>query len=446
VDLRDFIVTPLLIIIIYVVTYVIRPYVSTISNYRYLLPALTVRIVGALAVGLIYQFHYKGGDTFAYHTHGSRIVWEAFMDDPIVGLKLLFGSYTIEEQSLFKYSSQIWFFEDIHSYFIVRIATIFDLITFSSYSGTAVLFAVVSLTGSWAMFSVFCKICPDYEKWMALCCLFIPSVFFWGSGIFKDTITLAAMGLIMYCFYSIFFERKNVVVCAILGILCVWIIFSVKKYILISFLPALIVWFFAARVANIRLAVLKIMVLPVVLALTLSLIYYTIIKVGQDDSRYEISRIAQTVKITAYDIRYGWGARTGDGSGYTLGELDGTWQTIVPLIPKAINVSLFRPYLWEIKNPLMLLSALESVVLLLATIYVLIKIRHRFFYLLGKPEVLFSFVFSIVFAFAVGISTYNFGTLSRYKIPMMPFYALGLALLLYYNRIERQKELEENLN
>ena len=29
-------------------------------------------------------------------------------------------------------------------------------------------------------------------------------------------------------------------------------------------------------------------------------------------------------------------------------------------------------------------------------------------------------------AFAVGVSTFNFGTLSRYKIPMEPFYLLGI--------------------
>jgi hypothetical protein len=447
VDLRDLIVTPVLIILIYIVTYVLRPFVSDQSTYRYLFPALTVRIIGALAVGIVYQFYYGGGgDTFAYHTHGSRIVWEALIDEPSVGLKLLFGNYTIEEQSLFKYSSQIWFFEDIHSYFIVRIASIFDIFTFSTYSGTAVLFALVSLSGSWALFVTFCKVCPGYEKWIALCCLFIPSVFFWGSGIFKDTITLAAMGWITYCFYSIFFERRRIATCIIVGIIATWIIFSVKKYILISFLPALIVWFFATRIFYIKAYVAKIMVLPLVLALTLGLIYYTVLKVGQDDSRYNVSRLAQTVKITAYDIRYGWGARTGEGSGYTLGELDGTWQTMIPLIPKAVNVSLFRPYFWEVKNSLMLLSAIESVVLLFATIYVLIKIRHRFFYLLGRPEVLFSFVFSIVFAFAVGISTYNFGTLSRYKIPMMPFYALGLTLLMYHNRVEQQDEESEQLN
>jgi hypothetical protein len=40
----------------------------------------------------------------------------------------------------------------------------------------------------------------------------------------------------------------------------------------------------------------------------------------------------------------------------------------------------------------------------------------------------------LIFAFAVGISSYNFGALSRYKIPCLPFYALGLVLVYYKNR------------
>ena len=39
------------------------------------------------------------------------------------------------------------------------------------------------------------------------------------------------------------------------------------------------------------------------------------------------------------------------------------------------------------------------------------------------PNLVFCLVFSIIFAFAVGISSYNFGALSRYKIPCLPFYA-----------------------
>jgi hypothetical protein len=156
----------------------------------------------------------------------------------------------------------------------------------------------------------------------------------------------------------------------------------------------------------------------------------------EDDSKYSLDRIAKTSMITAYDIRYGWGARQGDGSGYTLGNLDGTWQSMILLAPSAINVSLFRPYFWEVNNPLMALSAIESFVALLFTIFVLFRVRTEIFSYL-RSEVIFCIVFALIFAFGVGISTYNFGTLSRYKVPLLPFYWSALVIIYYSWKSDR---------
>ena len=48
-----------------------------------------------------------------------------------------------------------------------------------------------------------------------------------------------------------------------------------------------------------------------------------------------------------------------------------------------------------------------------------------------NPSVQFFLIFTIIFAFAVGISSYNFGALSRYRIPCLPFYILALVLIYY---------------
>ena len=213
------------------------------------------------------------------------------------------------------------------------------------------------------------------------------------------------------------------------------VIFSVKKYILLCFAPALIIWVYAANMAVIKPKVLKMMMAPFVLMVCLLLAYWAILKVGEDDARYAIENIAQTARITAYDIRYGWGARDGIGSGYDLGELDGTLGSMLILMPNAINVALFRPYLWEVQNPLMLLAAMESFFVLALALVVLYKTRLIEIFKVGtKPIVFFCLVFSLVFAFAVGISTYNFGTLMRYKIPMMPFFLAALLVILHQNR------------
>lgn len=434
---KDFIVTPIVLIVVYALAYIIRGRVTDDVNRRYFIPGLTVRILGALAVGFIYQFYYEGGDTFAYHTHGSRLIWEAFMDNPLHGLELLLSAGRHSPET-FSYSSQIWYFRDQQSFFVIRVAAILDLITFSSYSATAILFAVISFTGAWLMFEAFYSLYPGFHRWLAISCLFVPTVFFWGSGIFKDTLTLAALGLATFCIFKVVQERRLFVGSLLTVVISFWVIYSIKIYILLCFLPAVLLWINGKYLSGIRQVMVRILLIPVALILALILGYFAIETVAADDPRYNLDKLAETARVTAYDIGF-WTGKDA-GSGYSLGELDGSYGSMLRLAPQAVNVSLFRPYLWEVNNPLMLLAALESLALLGLTIFVIIRARGTIFRWLVQPEVLFCLAFSLIFAFSVGVSTYNFGTLSRYKIPLMPFYLVAIGLIYCYSKSERKSE------
>jgi hypothetical protein len=90
-----------------------------------------------------------------------------------------------------------------------------------------------------------------------------------------------------------------------------------------------------------------------------------------------------------------------------------------------------------VKNPLMLMTALESFTLLLLTAFIVVRKGYGAISKILNPEVAFTLSFTIVYAFAVGVSTYNFGTLARYKIPILPFFFLGLVIL--YNLVKEKK-------
>jgi hypothetical protein len=439
-ELRDFIVTPIIILIVYTVAYILRNRITDEITRPYFFPALTVKILGALALGFIYQFYYSGGDTYNFHTYGSRHIWEAFMENPATGFKLLFGDGS-NEIGIYKYSSRIPFFHDRSSFTVIRIAAVFDLFTFSSYSATAVLFAVIGFIGLWMLFVTFYEVRPDLHRLIAIATLFIPSVVFWGSGLLKDTITLAGLGIATLLVKRIFLDKRVNIFSVILLLLCFYIIFSIKKYILLTYLPAVMIWVYATNLSKIRSVVFKIMMLPFVIALAVTSGYFAINQVGKDDSRYALDQLGNTAMVTAYDIAYQTGHDA--GSTYTLGELDGSFSSLIKLGPQAINVSLFRPYMWEVRNPLMLMSAVESLVLLSLTVFVFFKRGTTLFAAFMNPHTIFCVVFSLTFAFAVGVSTFNFGTLSRYKIPLLPFYALAL-ILIYYEKSDKNVEVLES--
>lgn len=425
-ELRDLIVTPIVLLVIFVVAYLIRPFVTDDRNRLYFLPALGVKVAGAIALGIVYQFYYGTGDTFVYHNLGSRIIWNAFVESPATGVKLLFADNS-NPGDIYRYASQIYFFRDPNSYMVVRIAFLLDLLTFSTYSATAALFAVISFIGSWQFYLTFYKQYPHLHGQLAIAAFFIPSVFFWGSGILKDSITLACLGIATYQIYTLFFEREIKLSSILLLLISLYLVFSIKKFILQAYLPMVILWLGASQIHQLRSVILRVMLVPFVAISLLVSGLFTVVKIGEDDDRYDVSKLANTARITAYDIRY-WSGRFA-GSGYSLGDLDGTVESMVRLAPQAINVSLYRPYLWEVHNPLMFMSALESLAFLIFSLVVLWRSKRYLFALMVDYNVLFCLAFSIVLAFAVGIATFNFGTLIRYKIPLLPFFSVALVLM-----------------
>ena len=437
---RDFIVTPVVILIVFIAAFYIRPYVTDAVTRSYFFPALTVRILGALALGFIYQFYYNGGDTFNYHTHGSRVIWESFFENPMQGLRLIFGG-SDNEYGIYQYSSRILFFHDPNSYFVIRIAALFDLFTLSTYTATAILFSLISFAGMWMLFLTFYKQYPHLHLGLSIATCFVPSVFFWGSGLLKDTVILGCLGITTYYLHCLLFERRVSITALLVLLSALFVIFNVRVFVLQAYLPAVFLWIVAHRLASIRSVLVRFMAIPFLLAILLASVYYAVVKIGEKDTRYALGNLAVTSRITAYDIGFYTG-RTA-GSGYSLDMTDWTPLGMLRASPAAINVSLFRPYPWEVRNPLMAISSMESAFLLLFTIYVFFRSFRVSFSQFRNYNVLFCLTFSIAFAFAVGISTFNFGTLTRYRILLLPFYLIALIIMNDYSNNDKKLEVLE---
>ena len=356
------------------------------------------------------------------------------------GIKLLFAG---EEHypDTFNYSSRIWYYGDLPSYFVVRVAAFFDLFTYHTYSATACLFALLSFSGLWALYITFYRIYPQLHFQLAIAVLFVPSVFFWGSGIMKDTLTLTGLAWATYAIIQLFFEKKNYLVNGILLLLSLYSIYSIKIYILLCFIPAAVTWIFFSGLKSIRSRLIRALLYPITIALVVGVSYLAILKIAQEHEKYELSKLSVTAEITARWLTFV--STQEGGSGYVLGDFDYSPAGMVRKLPLAINVSLFRPYIWEVNNPVMLFAALESLFFFLTTIYIFVKsgpvliIRT----LKDNPFIAFCLLFSLSFAFAVGFSTYNFGSLVRYKIPLLPYYLSALFIIKYYSNKLRKLAL-----
>ncbi|RLD25237.1 MAG: hypothetical protein DRI71_00185 [Bacteroidetes bacterium] len=437
-ELKDLIIAPIVVLVLYGIAILIRPWVTYDENRKYFLPAFSLKLLGALLLGALYQFYYGGGDTFGYFK-GATQIFEAFYDEPGIALKLIFNDNNYKD-GVYNYASRIWMYKDAATYMVVRIAGIFAILTGGTYSGIALLFAVVSFSGLWAMYMAFSKLFPHYLLGLAIAILFIPSTIFWGSGILKDSITFGMLGWSTAALINLLYWQRRPWLWVSVLLISLLLAFKIKEYIVLSFIPAAMIWAYFVLIKKVSNKLLRLLVAPVVITLMLFLSGYTIFKVGETSSRYSIKNMAETARITAYDV----GRYTGRnaGSRYDLGDFEGNFSSMMRLAPAAINVSLYRPYLWEVRGPLMLLAALEGSTLLILTIIILVRVFWYKINVLNSPAAWFSLVFSLTFAFAVGISTYNFGTLFRYKVPLMPFFAILLVLAWSYTKQEIKKSKE----
>ncbi len=444
ITILDYLLLPFYLVIIYMIANNFRNkrYPPGHAWRPYFMPALTAKIIGAILIGMIYQYYYGGGgDTSLYFYHAQ--VLNSALDESVgKWFDLLFHIPNWYDGEYSKYIAvdKLFWYDSPSEYIIGQIAAVIGLVTFTTYLPTSIFFAVLSFTGMWAMFRTFATLYRNYTKYVAWCILFIPSTIMWGSGIFKDTICMFGLGWMVNGAFRILINRDRSPQVIILTILSFYLIAKIKIYILLAFLPALALWILFSYSHRIGSYVGRLMLKVMVIGAALGGFVYFSQYFAKELGKYSLENVAKTSVITSTYIR---GSSGDGGSAYTLAggddvSLGGMAKKFLP----AVNVTLFRPYIWETRKVMQLLNAVEAMLFMWVTIKILITVgpRRAWRTIVGDPTIQFCLIFTIIFAFAVGLSSGNFGALSRYRIPCLPFYGLALVLIYYKN-----KPLEKNI-
>ncbi|MEO5947251.1 MAG: hypothetical protein ABIP79_10590, partial [Chitinophagaceae bacterium] len=423
ISLLDYLLLPVVLAIVYALAFRIRDkkYPKKHPWHKYYIPALTVKIFGAIFIGLIYAYYYKGGDTFNYFYH-SRIINSAFNESSVKWVNLLLHIPDATDGAYYEYIRQMEWYSDPASYTVASMGAFVSFFTLNTYLPAAVIFAFISFTGVWALFRTFALNFPQYTRAIAVATLFIPSTFIWGSAIFKDTVCLFGLGWLTYSTFRFLIQKdftlKNIVVAT----LSFMLIAKVKLYILLGFIPALLVWILFLYSKKIQNKGTRMLVKLFFIGVAVAAFMFFIQLFGKELGKYSLDKIAETAEVNRGWISYM--STVDDGSSYDLGDFDPSIGGMLVKFPAAVNATLFRPYLWESRKIIVFLSSLEALLFLFLTLKILftIGLAKTWKTISGDPTIQFCLLFSIIFAFAVGISTYNFGALSRYKIPCLPFY------------------------
>ena len=439
----DLILFPLYVFIFHLIFAARRKRIRDPLLRKYHKQAFWVKIAGVIAFTFFCVFISPADSVGLYYREGVNI-FHLILKDPAANIKWVFMKGKDFDGTLLADPYNNGYFNGEGNYFIVRLVTIFSFISFGDYFVMNLFFGMIAFSGIWRLYKFFYEQYQHLHKRLAIAILFLPTMIFWTSGILKDPITTSMLGWLTYSLYNLLYKKTGLVKNAFIAVLSGYILAVVKAYILFSYLPFFIVFIV---LKNIRL--IKNIVFKIVICITLLVagIYSFFLMSGllkDEMGSYAIDNLAETVKTQQANYE-----NMSDlaGSSFSLGvEFDGSAGSLIRMAPAAIVATLYRPFLWESKKLSTLFSSLESLAMMLLTVYVFFRVGPVNFFagFFKDPMIFFCFFFSLLFALFVGATTLNFGTLVRYKIPCLPFYVISLFLILdIYNKKKASRILKK---
>lgn len=426
----DLVLYPIYFVIIYVLGNSYRKRLAADPIlFKYYGQALTLKMLSSFLFCLVYMYYYNGGDTTGFYHWADQWLKYFFKDsgyaidfilhDDIVSFYRFVSS---ANWGLYLYlmkfgSSEVFF---------IKIVSIINLLGLNSFVCTSLILGYLAFIGSWKLFIVFYDMYPHLNKQLALATLFIPSVVFWSSGMMKDTLTFMGICWLTYNLYFGIIKRQNVLSNVIVGLIMAAVVGKLKGYIILSYIPAAGYWVLNKYKERIQSPILRFVTGPFFIVGAVLLSGFLLTRVGDSLGKYSLDKLEKTAQ--GYQS---WHQETG-GASYTIaGAGDFSVGGLIKIFPQGIIVTLFRPFIWEARSIFNIMASIEGMIFLYFTLNVLWRTK-----IVRLPEavaldsnITFCFTFALILAFAVGVTSFNFGALVRYKIPVMPFYAIGLILV-----------------
>ena len=388
---------------------------------KYFSAGIYTKLLGTIFFCSIYVFYYGGGDTTNYFI-GVNACLEVLLNNPLDYLNLFIAEQGLELNTFFyevKSYPPIYMLRDPRTMAVIKLSSIFAIPGLGGFYSTSIILSLFSFSWIWKLYVFLRTRYPDKTKAINLAVLYLPSSIFWASGIMKDTYTFCATCFTVFAVHQIFIDRKRNFNTFVQLILALYIIITMKSYIMFALLPGLLIFTNFERLKKIKSKFVKIIFLP--FSFSIALIISNTLLFNSDDlfGKYSADNLLDEAAVQNADLKR---SVYGENS-FDIGTFEPTLGGVLSVFRPAINAALFRPYITEVNNSTMLLSGLENTLTLGLAILVLLTQPFSFVKSLRKDSFLiFCLLFTLTLAFGVGLSTANFGALVRYKIPFLPFF------------------------
>ena len=371
------------------------------------LPALGVKLLAGVGVGLVFKYYYQSGDTWATFDNAIQ-AGILFSKDPAGYFQFLwYSEYT---------GTDLGYVNQPRALFFVKIISVFVLLTHNNYWLTSVYLSVFSFLGVWYFATLFYRYFPRSKKAIVVALLLFPSIVFWSSGVNKETIAMLSIMIISAYTLVFLFDREQITVPKILfSLILFWLLLQLKYYYAGVFLVAvasLLLSHFADQKWGRMSGYVSWFTAFILLIFLASFIHPNL----------HINHVLD-VMVLNHNLYQEYSGKEGMILFYNLSPNIGS---IIINAPWAIISAWYRPFLTESHTIFQLVIALENLFMLGLSVNAIRNIRRK---KTQYPLLLLSCAsYIIVLSVFLAISTPNFGTLSRYRISFLPFLLLLLML------------------
>lgn len=396
-----------------------------------------LKLVFGFALWAVYTFYYTDratADIYKYFDD-SKVIYNTLKTNPIDYFKLLFGignktpafDHYYSEMNYWARKVDSSIYNDSHT--IIRFNALVRLFSFGYYNVHTVVICFLSLIGLTAIYKTFVTNLQDKKRELLFAVFLLPSVLFWGSGVLKEGLIFFALGLLIY-YSNKLFSIKAIVICLGTAFL---LAFS-KFYVWLAIFPsiALLVWTNKTSSKNIFAKFLVVILFIGTLGLNIdsfTTIQNPLVTLSQKQYEFNLLASGQLTDANNNPIPVA-------NSIIEINKLEPTFYSFLKNSPQALTNTFLRPYIWELKSPLMLLSGLETLLIIFILFFSL-------FFLKSLREIKWEYLlFCLSFVFIqfliIGETTPILGAIARYKTIALPFVVIALLFI-----IDKEKLLKK---
>lgn len=353
--------------------------------------AFMFKVLMGCLYGYVYLHYYHGDDTWLFHQRSVEELQKLF-HEPLAFLK----DFTPAEAFAWAGGPSIpTYIQFLEKHILPKTLAIFDIFSGNNYYINVIFFNFILFWGHYWLFKMLVTAFPDKRLPLLLLIFFFPPLVFWLSGIRADGLLLFFLSLLLIHFRNWVYEHKKAGLAWCLPAVSGLLIFRLQVLLVLA--PALTAWYISVKFHG---KLLRTWLLVYAVA---GLVFFATAWVSPARN-LPLMIVKRQQEFLALQ-----------GTRFQLDSLRPSVTGYARVLPQAVNNTFFRPFIWEAKGLLQIMTALEVLVCWLLVLWMIIKRDERWQKQLTHPMLLFFIYFGITFYIFIGYTIPFPGTIVRYK-------------------------------